>query len=350
MVNLQVTKLRSRIFTCCKNKNFRKAKKLQRLMLKSNSNLLQSIRRVTLINTGRKTPGIDDEVRLTPEERIKIFYELKEEGLYSWQPKPVKRIYIPKPDGRKRPLGIPTVKDRIWQNVDALEPEWEQKFESSSYGFRPMRSYNDALNRIYVSLSKRTRLWIVDADISGCFDNSGHTHLLDKFDHFPAVKIVEKWLKAGILNDGIWSESNGTLQSGIISPLLCNISLHRMEKEIGVKISPKGYVTGPRLLVRYADDLVILCNRYKESQNALKDLKKSLAKRKLEISEEKTKITHIIDGFDFLGFNIKLKAKDGIDYKKIFVKENTINGVNLYKEFDKSKTILLIEPSLQKNQ
>lgn len=345
MVNSRVTKLRFKIFTCCKNKEFRKAKSFQRLMLKSKANLLQSIRRVTQFNKGKRTSGIDELVIQTPSDRVKIFNELSKEGLYTWQPKPVRRIYIPKPDGTKRPLGIPTLKDRIWQSVvkNALEPEWEKKFETSSYGFRPLRSYNDAINRIYVSLSKKSKLWIVDADISGCFDNIGHSHLLERLNHFPAKTIIEKWLKAGILTDGIWFESNGTPQGGIISPLLCNISLHGIENEIGVKYNKRGYIIGPLLFVRYADDIVILCIAYEDALLALENLRFSLSTRELEVSDKKTRIVHAFEGFDFLGFNFRIFMKRKSEGPKII--KNSSHDRVFYEKFNRKDSILIIQPS-----
>lgn len=347
LVNKGVTNLRYRIFISCKNKNFKKAKRLQKLMLKSNSNLLQSIRKVTQLNQGKHTPGMDDLIISTPKERLKLFYEMKSEGIYSWQPKPVVRVYIPKPDGRTRPLGIPTIKDRIWQNVvrNALEPEWECKFEDSSYGFRPSRSFNDALNRIYVATNKKTRMWIVDADIKSCFDEIAHDPLLEKLKHFPACELIKKWLKAGILTNGIWQESLGTPQGGVISPLLCNIALHGMETDLKIKRSSQGFVVGPRNFIRYADDFVILCTSYEEAKLALADVQSSLAKRGLVVAPNKTRIVHLVDGFDFLGFTIKLHVLDNMNPKNFFVKESTIEGTNCYLPFDTSKTLLLIKPS-----
>jgi RNA-directed DNA polymerase len=150
-VNKEVTKLRYRIFTSCKNGAFKKVRKIQKLMLNSKSNLLQSIRRITSINAGRITPGVDNMVALEPKQKLELFYLISKSKLSDWSLRPVRRIYIPKPDGRQRPIGIPTIRDRILQAIvkNALEPEWESSFEDSSYGFRPARSVDDAINRIF---------------------------------------------------------------------------------------------------------------------------------------------------------------------------------------------------------
>ncbi len=179
VVNATVTRLRRRIYRASKHGNWNNLRSLQRLMVKSEANLLRSIRHVTQ-NSGKNTPGIDGSskkllIHLFEEGRIQVYNELKSFKWIHYNPIPVKRIYIPKPDGssRRRPLGIPAIRDRILQMVikNALpaEPQWEAKFESSSYGFRPARSVNDAINRIYVSLNKpNARCWIVDF-FEGCF-------------------------------------------------------------------------------------------------------------------------------------------------------------------------------------
>lgn len=347
-VNFNVTDLRYRIFTCCKFKNFSEASSLQRLLIKSNSNLLYSIRRVTLINSGRKTPGLDGDIRLTPAQRLELFYEMKNSNLNDWKPSPVKRIYIPKPSGKKRPLGIPTIKDRVWQCVvkNALEPEWEQKFEDSSYGFRPGRSVNDAINRIFVSLSKQTRCWIMEADIKGCFDNISHTYLMSTLRHFPAKKQIYLWLKAGIVFDGTAYDSPGTPQGSLVSPLLCNIALHGIEKELKIKRVGKDFrIHGPRIYIRYADDFVILCTSYKEALSSKQDAQEALMRRGLELSEQKTKITHICAGFDFLGFHIQLRPQYGFESRGLIRKIHPIDGIRNF-SFHRSKHLqTIIEPS-----
>jgi RNA-directed DNA polymerase len=230
-VNDDVSELRQKIFAASKSNDLKRVGNLQKLMIRSRANWLQSIRRVTQINKGRRTPGSDRVIYTTTEQRIQLYEWLGTITLNEWNPPPVKRIEIPKPNGKKRPLGIPTVQDRIIQAIvkNALEPFWEARFEKSSYGFRPGRSAHDAIEEVWHHLrgplSKNN--WVIDADIEGAFDNINHDKLMETIGLFPGRELIRKWLKAGVLDGERFSPSTaGTPQGGLISPLLANIALH----------------------------------------------------------------------------------------------------------------------------
>jgi len=255
-----VRKLRQAIFRAAKDGDLKKVRTLQRIMMRSHENRCMAVRRVTQVNAGKNTPGVDKVVIKTPKARGKLVDLLA--NYQPWKPLPARRVYIPKAHGKQRPLGIPVVIDRCIQAIvkNALEPFWETRFEDSSYGFRPGRGCHDALSRIYqLASSKEAKRWVLDADIKGAFDNISHDKLLEIIGNFPARELVRQWLKAGYMEDSVFHVTGaGTPQGGVISPLLANIALHGMEGALGTE-----YVrNGERIelarkspgLVRYADD------------------------------------------------------------------------------------------------
>lgn len=310
----KVKNLRQRIFKATMNKDWKKVRGLQKLMLKSRANLLISVRRACQINRGCTTPGVDRVVALLPEEREKLIKALSSSNLC--KPLPARRVYIPKAGSKKRPLGIPCLVDRIQQAIskNALEPFWEALFEESSFGFRPGRSAHDAIERIYLATkSGSTRTWILDADIKGCFDNIDHEELLTTIGHFPGRGMIKAWLKSGYVESGaFYPTDKGTPQGGIISPLLANIALHGMEKALNIEyyggLSSSTVKTKCPVIVRYADDFLVFCRSESQAILCKERLSVFLAKRGLEFSEEKTRITTLERGVDFLGFNIRSYA------------------------------------------
>lgn len=253
-----VTNLRQRLFRAARANDLRKVRSLQKLMLRSRSNLFMSVRRVTQVNAGRNTPGVDKVLVKTPAARGQLVDHLA--TLQPWRAKPVRRVYIPKKsDSSKcRPLGIPTIMDRCLQAMvkNALEPAWEARFEGSSYGFRPGRNAHDAIEKIYNFARPNTRKKVVvDADIKGAFDNISQEFILEALGDVPGKALIKQWLQAGYLEDGRYHDTpTGTPQGGVISPLLLNIALHGMEAALGVTHDAQGASNGKRAVVRYADD------------------------------------------------------------------------------------------------
>ncbi|MBD6621273.1 group II intron reverse transcriptase/maturase [Komarekiella sp. 'clone 1'] len=310
--NRFVKNLRQRIFRATTERNYKKVRSLQKLMLRSFANILTSVRRVTQQNAGRNTPGIDKVVVKSPATRGKLADELSTFTL--WKAKPARRVYIPKSNGKQRPLGIPVVKDRCLQAMvkNSLEPEWEAKFEATSYGFRPGRSCHDAIEKIFSQARPNKRKkWVVDADIKGAFDNISHEFLLKAIGEVPGRELIKQWLKAGYMEQGVFHETDsGTPQGGVVSPLLANIALHGMEQAIGVKYDYRGYSVGKRAIVRYADDFAAFCESKEDAEETVRILRIWLKQRGLELSADKTKIVHLTEGFDFLGFNIRQYRAD----------------------------------------
>jgi RNA-directed DNA polymerase len=305
-----VTSLRQRIFKAARANDLRKVRSLQKLMLRNHSNILMSVRRVTQVNAGKNTPGVDKVLVKTPAARGKLVDLLA--TLQPWRASPVRRVYIPKKtdSSKRRPLGIPTILDRCLQAMvkNVLEPEWEARFEGSSYGFRPGRSPHDAIGKIYNLARPNMRKKIaVDADIKGAFDNICQDFILKAIGDVPGRALIEQWLQAGYLEDGRYHDTpTGTPQGGVISPLLLNIALHGMEAALGVTHDTRGKIIGKRAVVRYADDFVVFCETEEDALDVRdRVLPAWLAERGLSLSEEKTRIVHLSEGFDFLGFNVR---------------------------------------------
>ena len=307
MINRQVRGLQVRIAKATKEQRWRKVKTLQRLLTRSFAAKALAVRRVTE-NRGRQTPGIDGELWSTPLAKWKAIGRLQRTG---YRPKPLRRVYIPKANGSRRPLGIPTMLDRAMQALYllALEPVSETRADRNSYGFRPHRSTADAIEQCFVNLSRKSSAqWTMEGDIKGCFDNISHDWLLanialDK-------QVLRKWLKAGYMESNrLFATEAGTPQGGIISPVLANMALDGLEdvlqSHFGRKNTKASYKTKVNY-VRYADDFIITGISKELLEDKVKPIVEAfMAERGLELSPEKTLITHITEGFDFLGQNLR---------------------------------------------
>jgi RNA-directed DNA polymerase len=308
-----VFKLQKRIYQASKRGDWRRVKHLQKLLLSSKSAKLLAVRRVAQINKGKKTAGIDGVKSLSASKKLKLAENMN----LAEKCKPVRRVWISKPwRPEKRPLGIPTMTDRAKQALVklALEPEWEAKFEPNSYGFSPSRSCQDAMRAVYDAINKKMA-YVLDADISGCFDNINHEALLKKLDTFPRLrKTIKGWLKSGVMDGEVFHRSRaGTPQGGVISPLLANIALHGLEYETKKTLSTqlisslknsRQYKTDMKDvqssigIIRYADDFVIIHEDLRIIQKAKEFVRVWLKLIGLELSESKTRIAHTLKSVD----------------------------------------------------
>lgn len=318
--------LQVRIAKATKENQWRKVSQLQRMLVHSFYGRCLAVKRVT-DNRGKRTAGVDGQLWKTPDAKWDAVHRLKRKG---YKARALRRIYIPKANGQLRPLGIPTMYDRAMQALYllALEPVSETTADPDSYGFRPNRSAADAIEKVFTNLNRRVSAhWILEGDIKGCFDHISHEWLMA---HVPVDRaMLHQWLGAGYLENGRYHDTEaGTPQGGIISPVLANLALDGLEQELWDAFGKPGSRKKERYkvnLVRYADDFIITGISQEVLRYEVKPLvEQFLARRGLVLSDEKTKITHIDDGFDFLGFNVrkyseKLLIKPSKDAQKVLL-------------------------------
>ncbi len=325
-LELQVVRAQKQISQASQRGDSQAVHSLQQRLMESEAARLMAVRRVTEENSGKNTAGVDGVKSLTSKERLEMASAIHPNHWNNQPPRPVRRVWIPKPGTtERRPLAILTMMDRCKQALVklALEPEWEVKFEPHSYGYRPGRGAHDAIAAILIMIEGQP-CFVFDADIEGAFDNVSQAVVLDKLQTFPALRrAINAWLAAGVIDGNTYFTSEkGIAQGGVLSPLLMNVALHGMESVVGgeeILRFAQNDKWGQPMLIRYADDFVILHTDLNELKRAIKRVKQWLATMGLRLHAQKTHITHTLTpyqgrvGFDFLGFNIRQEAVEGRD-------------------------------------
>jgi group II intron reverse transcriptase/maturase len=302
-------RLQHRIYKSAKENDIKSVKRLQSLLLGSKCSKYLAVRQVTQLNAGKRTAGVDGVKSLNAKERLKLVAELN--SMKNWNHRKLRRVYIPKPNGKQRLLGIPTLRDRAMQCLVkyALEPVYESYASDGSYGFRPGHSTWDVQNRLFQNLKSNSNGYtktILELDSEGCFDNISHEKMISLVTlPGPAKKFLRSALEAGVLKERD-KTLLGTLQGGVISPVLCNIALHGVEDLNNEKIRGQKYQRG----LRYADDMVFILMPGQCGETLLNKVKEFLHTRGLKADEAKTKIVSPLEGFDFLDWHFKVKAKN----------------------------------------
>jgi RNA-directed DNA polymerase len=338
-IKKHVQRLQMRIAKATRERRWRKVKALQWLLTHASSAKLLAVRRVVR-NAGRKTAGVDGVIWRTSGQKLRAVRSLRRRG---YRPQPLRRTYIAKKNGKLRPLGIPTMADRAMQALYllALEPVAETLADPNAYGFRPKRSVADAIQQCFNALAiKQAAQWILEGDIKSCFDRISHSWLID---HIPMDQhILRKWLAAGYMEEGIvYPTEAGTPQGGIASPALSNMALDGLEAAAQKAAPARNQKIN---VIKYADDFIITGASKEVLEMKVKPAVVAFLKeRGLELSEEKTHITHIDDGFDFLGFNVrKYEGKLLIKPAKEAVQRFLENIRGLIKTNAAAKTVDLI--------
>ncbi|MGB7442131.1 MAG: group II intron reverse transcriptase/maturase [Coleofasciculaceae cyanobacterium] len=327
-VQRMVFKLQKRIHKAAQRGDVKAMRRLQKTLMKSWCAKLLATRQVTQDNQGKKTAGgVDGLKSLGYHQRLKLAKSLGT----TRRVLPTRRIWIPKSGtDEKRPLSVPIMADRANQALAklVLEPQWEAKFEPNSYGFRPGRATHDAIEAIFLAIRCQSK-YVLDADISKCFDKIDHQKLLSKLNTYPSMRrMIRNWLKAGFMDgQDLFPTKAGTPQGGVISPLLANVALHGMEEVIKEYANTlptyrnhgKKQNRNALSLIRYADDFVIIHKELNVVLGAKAVIEGFLKDIGLELKPSKTRICHTLEedegekpGFEFLGFNIRqFSSNDG---------------------------------------